>query len=801
MAWHTFRRGWREMFTHPGVALLAILTLALGIGGSTTMYSMLSGIGLGIGPVAAPDRVGRIFASNPALGASRSPLSVDEFFAIQSGASAFQDLAAYTGESLLLEEGGTVSSLEAMRISPSFFHTLGFELLAGRSFRDDECRAGAPKVAIVSERFSRKRWDGPAGALGRTVRLAGADHTIVGVLPGTAWFPAPGADVWTPLEMSGRADADESDLFLIGRLRSAATWERARAELRTIGAGLAEHRQDTRRGWSVTAVSVAEDAMKRAGFGLFGLLGPAVVVLLIACSNVANLLLARGVRREREMAIRLALGASRGRLVRERLAESAWLAAGAGAIGIVFAFWGTRAARAWLDRFKPGLADGLRLDPSALAFAVAVTALTPLLFGLVPALITTKPKIAQSLHETARHRSARKGPYGVRDLLVIVEMALAVVLVLTAGLFGAFVWEMNHIERGFDAAHVLAVGLDVSRVSRTDGDAGARRLVGSVLESVRAVPGVSAVTVADRAVPIDERPVPVTIEGCKGGESRLAVPLMAVGPAYFAVLGLPILQGRGIDAADVVGAPAVAVVSEALARRCWEGRPAVGRQLRLGDRSSAWTTVVGVARNAMSSRALGGILGPPPVYLPAAQRHAVASTVLIRADGDVLALAKSVRRAVWSVDGSQPLADLGRVDDAIAKRLAEGWMMTGLMQAFAGLALALAAIGVFGVTSYSVAERTREFGIRVAMGAKPADILRLVMARALTVVAIGTIAAAVMMIGVTRVMWAELLNLGIHSPMGFVAIAAILASVAVSACLLPARRATRADPVVALRAE
>ncbi len=796
----TVRQAWREARSHPGITLGAILTLALGIGGSTTMYAMLAGIGLGLGPVDDPDCVGRVFATNPLLGAARDPFSLEEFLEIRSSTTTFQELAGFEGVSALVAEGGETTPIELTRISPAFFRTVGFALAAGRVFREEDCRAGAPHVVIVTERFCRRRLGQPSSALGKRVRLGEEDYSVVGVLPDRLWYPAPGTDLYVPLEWAEPSDAATGNVSVVGRLRAGVTWEQTRSELRTIAARWAERNPARRRGWTIQVVSVAEDAMKRAGFGLFGLLGPAVVVLLIACSNVASLLLARGARRRREFAVRAALGASRFQLVRERLGESAWMAVVAGGLGLCFSVWGVAAVRAWIDHFRTGLADAVVLDLRALAFAAAVTCLTPLLVGLVPALSVTKPDITETLHDSARHRSARKGPYGGRDLLVIVEMALAVGLVGTAGLFGAFVWEMNHIERRFDASRVLAVGLDVSR---TGGPAGSKALVEAIRRAVLAVPGVQAVALAEAAAPFDERPALVTFEDCDPGASSPppAVPVFAVGDGYLRTLGLPLLRGRGIDVGDTAGSPRVALISESLARRCWPSGRDVGRRLRFGPATDPWTTVVGVVPDALSSRALREILGPPPVYLPAEQAGREASTLLVRASGDARSLIPPIRAAVRAVDARQALAGFGALDDHLARLFAEGWLVLGLMDAFGGFALVLVAVGLFGVTSCSVAERTREFGIRTAIGATRGDIFRLVMTRALTVAGIGALAAACVMAVVTRVLWGQLLTLGAHSPLGFATITSLLAVVVVLACLLPARRAMQVDPVVALRTE
>jgi putative ABC transport system permease protein len=791
----------REHAAHPGVFALAVLTLALGIAGATTMFGTLSGMGSGLPRIEGQEDVGRVFATEPASGTTRGSVSFDEYLSIQSAATAFADLAAFASSPVLLQEAAGETSTEVLRVSQNFFRTLGFGVVAGRQFRTDECRPGAPLVAVVSERFARARWGVPTAAPGQHLRLSGTDHLVVGVLPDSNWFPAKGgAAIWVPLAPVDAADGTAAGVYLVGRLGPGETWARAGAQLHAAGRRLVEEHPDTRRGWSLAVIPLREDAMKRTGFGLFGLLGPAVVVLLIACGNVANLLLARGTRREREMAVRAALGASRFALVRERVAESAWMAGSAGLLGLLLAYWGTGGARAWIDRFKPGLADDVQLSAPVLAFALVVTALTPLVFALLPAWLATRQPFTEALHESGRHRASRRGPYGGRDLLVIVEMALAVVLVLTAGLFGTFVWEMNHIDRHFESSQVLAASLDLSRVRTAGGEGREAAFVESVLEAVRAVPGVRSAAVGQAPLTIDERPVTVVIEGCQATVVPAVVTTTSVGPRYFETLGLRLGEGRPIDERDQPGAPATAVVSEWLARRCWPGGSALGRRLRLGP-AAAWTTVVGVVPDAMTSSALGRFLPQAPVYLAAAQQRTRAGTLLVRAKGNPLAILRPVRDAVRAVDGNQPLSELSPLDALLSGKFAEGWLLIGLMESFAALALALAAVGVFGVTSYSVAERTREFGVRIAIGASRGDILGLVMRRALTVVGIGTVAAAVLTLAVTRVMFAELILVGTHSPAGFVAIAGVLSSVAILACLVPAARATRVDPVVALRAE
>jgi putative ABC transport system permease protein len=782
----------REHASHPGLFALATLTLALGIGGATTMYSTLSGAGgSGVPNVAGQERVGRVFASNAAAGVSRGTVSWDEFEAIRQAVPAFESLAAFTSAPMLLGERDAERPAEVMHVTPNLFTTVGLPLAAGRGFGSDESQPGAPAVAVVGEQFARSRWGSARRAVGQRLTLGGADATVVGVLSDASWFPSRGTALWMPIAGRGAGSGRSSSVILVGRLKQGTTWDRARAQASVVGRRLAQTRPEAGRGWTLTIVTLDEDVSARARFGALGLLGPAMVVLLIACCNVANLLLARGARRERELAIRAALGASRWALVRGRLAEAAWISAAAGAFGLPIAYWGIRGVRAWIDAHKPGVADGVRLDGAALFFTLAVVVAAPLLIGLFPAVASARHPVSLGLQDDVRHRRARRGPYGGRDLLVVLEMALAVALVLWAGMFGAFIYEMNRVEMHFDASHVLAVDLDAP---------GPAAPATRVLEAVRAVPGVAAAALAEMRFPTGQRGVPISVEGCAASDVPPLAPTVAVGAQYFETLGMPLLQGRAIDDTDVPGAPAAAVVSEWLAARCWPTGTAIGHRVRLGGLPSG-LTIVGVVPDAMTSHALANLMPKPPIYVAAAQQKNRADALLIRAHGSPASVAGKVRSAIRGVDSRQALADLDTLEASAGTRFAEGWMAIGLMDAFAVLALALAAIGVFSVTSYWVAERTHEFGVRMAVGASAGDILRLVMARGLKVAGIGAAAAAVLAVALTRVMWAELIAVGASSPAGFLAIAAVLSLVMVAACLLPARRATRVDPVVALRAE
>jgi putative ABC transport system permease protein len=790
LAFHEFR-------SRPWVTTVAVVTLALGVAGATTMFTMLGAMSsVMVPPGVEADRVGRIAWTSLDESGGRSPLAAEEYVRVKAGANAFESISASSDETRTLGPDGPTVSVK--RISADFFRTFRFKVSAGREFTPEDERNGGRPVAIVSEALLRRN---PELRLNGPLLLGGDEHTIVGVLPDRHWFPTMGGtDVWLPLSLSRDGTPLVSSVTVTARLRSPGDATLARSQVAVITGRLGSETAEGRPR-KLTFITLQQDVATRTRFGLIGLLGPSIVVLLIACGNVANLLLARATRREREMAIRAALGAGRARLVRERLAESAWLAAAGGFLGLSLSFLSTKVLRAWIGSIAESraVAETIRVDGQALLFALLVTAAVPFVFGLVPALAASRPDLAKALHQAPGRRKAHRGPYGGRDLLVVGEIALAVVLVVCAGMFSRFFAEFGRIEWAFDETRVLAVSLDVAD-SRARAGSGAQ-FVEDVATALRQIPGVDDVASGGL---IDPRPLlgtdPVEFESCAAAPSAATAVALPVDSRYFATLGLPIRRGRAISGEDTAGAPRVGVISMRHATRCWPGQDPVGRRFRIGRGADrAWSTVIGVAADAMTTRALPDM--PQPVYVPVMQGAKIPATVLVRVRGDPAAMISPIRAAIRRIGRSEQLGFIGRPGENLRSTLEGASVIMRILGGFGGFALVLAALGVFSVISYMVAERTREFGIRIAVGASRWDILLLVVGQAAVVVAIGACVSIVGTLAVMRVGFRELAVFASTDPLLWAIVVALLAVVAVGASVVPGRRAMRVEPKRALRAE
>ena len=787
---HGFRHGWREIRSQPVVSGVAVLTLALGLAGATTMFATLRGLGGSMVPPGVdPAQVGRIVWTTR-QGAGRVPLSGEEFAQIARSAPAFDALSASADEPLALGvEGRTVA---AKRVTPDFFRACGCHPRTGRLLGTADSRAAA-RVALVSESLVRRN---PALRVNGILTLEGDEYGIVGVMPESCWFPSPGSpEVWLPMPISADGLPAAPSVTVTFRVSSSAALELARSQLEQIGRRLAalDPAAPSRR---LRAIALEEDVSKRVGMGVAGILGPALAVLLIACGNVANLLLARAARREREMAIRASLGATRARLARDCLAEGTWLAMAGGAFGTGLAALGVRVVRAWVGSFEQaaGVAGLIRLDGTAALFALAVTAAIPLVFGLVPALTSSRPNLVTALHQSSGPRRPRRGPYGTRDLLVVAEIALAVVLVVAAGMFARFFAELNRVEWGFDPAGVL-----VAPLSFASGSSGARAAAVSVpriLEAVRGVPGVRAAAIGEvPGIPGVRDGDALEFEGCVDPGAQTAV-VSSAGAGYFDALGLPVLRGRAIGGQDP-GGPSVGVIGAGQASRCWPGTDPIGRRFRLGH-TSPWITVVGVVPDTMKTRAFPD--APRSVYLPRDGKDD-RGVLVIRFDGLSAPVAKGVRAAIRRVVPSQRLERVERLDEEFHRRLGGPPLLIGILGGFGAFALVLGTLGVFSVMSYTVAERTREFGIRVALGSSRSRVLRLVLRHALLVVFVGTGVSAAGSLAVARATFPEMANLAVADPLLWVSVAGLLAAAALGASAIPAWRAVSVEPTVALRSE
>jgi predicted permease len=623
------------------------------------------------------------------------------------------------------------------------------------------------------------------------------------VLAESCWYPSPGdPDIWLPLPTAADGVPLISPVTVTGRLRASVTVEAAQAQVRVVGERLATT-APTGAPRVLRLITLHEDSSRRLAMGTVAfVVAPALMVLLIACANVANLLLARAARREREMAIRASLGASRVRLLVERLAEGLWPGLAGGGLGLALAVLGVWLLRLWFGRFENlrAVAPRIQIDTPALSFALLVTLAIPLLFGLVPAIVASRPDLARALHEAPGRRRPRHGPYGSRELLVILEIGLAVVLVVMTGMLVRFFDQVGRTDFGFDTSRVLGVTLSFDNTSTPE--TRAARLE-DIVAAVRRVPGIQQAAAGELTglLARSRSGQAVQLEGCEATTMARSAPVVAVGPGYFAALCLPIRRGRSLGEQDSATGLPVAVVSESLAARCWPGRDPVGRRLREQGRSnSQWIEVVGVAGDTMRNPLFPD--APQPVYRPYRQLSLeLPGMLFVRAAGDPSVVVKAVRVAIRSVDPVQPLEVAEPLDASFRRQLSGTPLITGLLGGFTMLALALGALGVFSVMSYTVAERTREFGVRIALGATRHHILRLVLGRASTIVTIGAGVSIIGTLAVTRFTFHELADFSGSDPLLWTVVAGLLAVVALGASLGPAVRATRVAPSVALRAE
>jgi putative ABC transport system permease protein len=814
----------RRLGASPGFALAAVLSLGLGIGAVTTLASLVQAVLLRPLPVAEPERVVAVYTSDysgPSHGASSYPDYLDF-----RASGIFDGLVAYEMAPLGLAAEGVSARAWAEFVTGDYFATLGIPVARGRALAPGDDRAGAPPVAIVSHALWRRLLGGDPSVVGRAVTLSGRPFTVVGVAaPGFSGLTRGLAmDVWVPMASRPLLGADpralesrgSRSLMLLGRLAPGLPPAAAEARLRTLAQSLreahplewADVRQETRRIALLPEWQARLSPMLAGPVQLFlALLGAiAALVLLAACANVASLFLARLVRRRREVAVRLSLGAGRGRLVRQFLAETLLVALLGGVLGTLLAYAATGAiASARLPLPLPVALD-VQPDPRVLAFALSVSLLTGVALGLLPALAAARTDVLPGLKDGA---PARLGRGRLRGAFVVAQVALSLVLVCGAFLVLRGLGRAAAIDPGFDGAPVLAVPVDLV-LSGYD-EAGTVGFEARVRERAGAVPGVTAVALSANVHldPLSTVRRGITVEGyARGADEDMEVHAAAVGAGFFQALGLPLVRGRGFTEADRPGAPPVAVVNETFARRYWPGQDPLGRRLSTSGPQGPFLEVVGVARDAKY-----GTLGEDPrafFYVAFAQDHRfvrsigefVPATVLVRTSGgDPRAHAAAVQQAVQDVDPQVSLSPVRPFADLVGLSTLPSRIAGAVLLAFGALGLGLAALGLSGVVAQSVGQRTREFGVRVAIGARRGQIVRLALDEGLRLVAVGLVLGLGLGLALARLASSLLFGLSTVDPVTFVGAPALLLCVAVGAAWVPARRASRVDPVACLRSE
>lgn len=795
----------RTWLTSPGFTAIAILTMALGIGANTAIFSVINAVLLRPLPYPNSERLVRIWETEAEL--DKAPIAPADFLDWKQQSQSFEQLAAYRSQSLNFAGGQEPERIRGARVSANFFSLLGIQPALGRSFTEDEDQPGHNQVLVLSDELWRRRFGGDRNIVGTTVLINARNYVVIGVTPRGATFPTKQAEVWTPnaFNEAGKKTRRTHYISAIGRLKPNFTLAQAQAEMSGIASRLEQQYPASNSKVGVKLVPLKEEVIGNVQPLLLILLATVICVLLIACGSVANLLLARAVTRQKEIAIRNALGASRWRIIRQMLTESVLLSFAAGVLGLALALWGLYL----LISLKPANISRLteiQLDTRALAFTFLLSVVTGLLFGLFPALHASTPDLNESLKEGGKNQGQGPGQHRLRNLLVVSEVALSLMLSIGAGLLIKSFVRLSNVDLGFDQHGLLTMEIALPPSKYPD----SQRQVTffqQALEGLKSMPNVQHVggisdlpLLGGNSTIFQVEGVPAITEGEKPlTEYRL------INAHYFRAMSIPLLRGRFFTDQDNKTSPGVVIVSETLANRFFPGQDPLGKRIGLSNPPD-WREVVGVVRDV---RDYGPDTQPnPESYVPYLQNTAdyiegttSSMALVVRADSAPASLTGMVRRQIRSLDKDQPIQNLRTMEEVFAESVAQRRFNMLLISLFAGLALLLATLGVYGVISYSVTERIHEFGIRMALGAQPADVLKLVLSQGIKLAAGGIILGLVAAFAITRMLSSLLYGVTATDPAIFIAASLLIAGIALLASYQPARKATKVHPMVALRTE
>ncbi len=788
----------RQLRKSPGFTLVAVLTLALGIGANTAIFSVVEGVLLRPLPYRDSDQLVRVWSTS-----NRSSKDVSSYPDFKDWAEqnhSFQQMAAYRGQSFNLSGGNHPERIRGLLISSKFFELLDVKPVLGRAFTSDENELGGNHVVLLSSDIWQSHFAGDPGVLGRSLKLDDESYTVIGILPSSFDFPPDETKGGVVLPLPPDMRRTHGFLYVFGRLKPDATVLSAQADLDTLARRLAgQYKEDKGEGVSIQSLQASFVSDYRPA--LMILLGAVGLVLLITCANVANLFLGRASSRQREVAVRASLGAGRLRLIRQFLTESLLIGLAGGTVGLIFANWGvSMLVRLLTQSFSIHGTNAIATNLEVLAFAAVVSIMTGLISGLLPALFASKVNLSEGLKEGSRSVGSGRAHKRFRGALVVSEVALALVLLSCAGLLIRSLMLLTRVDSGVHSENVMAIDLSLTSAKYSH-TATRAALFSQILQRVGQLPGVeSAAVVADVPLTQNEDSLGFSIEGVPDPpERKLSVRFNIVGPGYFTTLGIPLTLGRDFADTDADGTPMVIVVNQAMARRFWPNQNPIGRRITTDDKT--WYSIVGVAGDVrqMGLRADS----EPEVYMSYLQDpfQWPYLSLLVRASSNPVKLFPSIEQAVWSVDKNQPLSNPVTLDQARSQSIAQPRIAALLLGLFAGAALLLAAVGLYGVVSNWVAERTHEIGVRMALGARSSDVFVHVVGRGLLLALLGTVFGLVGSLAATRMLASFLFSVRPTDPLTFAAVALLLICVALVASYFPARRAARIDPMVALRYE
>ena len=800
----------RSLLNHPGFSVIAVITLALGIGANTAMFSVINAVLVRPLPYHEPQRLVTIWEESPGRGLFQMPVSFANLRDWIEQNHTFDQISAYTFTNNNLIGAGEPVRLGSVRVSSNLFPLIGAAPQLGRAFLPEEDKEGANKVVILSHALWKNRFGSDSSIVGRSLTLDNQSYTVVGVMSAGFQFPVgfgymgkvlnDPIDLYIPLA----ATTDESrrgsySFFALGRLKPDVTIDQARAEMTTIESRLEQQYPGENTGIGISLIPTQEQTVKEIRPALLVLLGAVACLLLIACANVANLMLARTASRQKEITIRSALGASRLRVVSLLLSESLVLSLVGGLLGLLLAVWGTKALTALAPDNIPRVNE-IGVDAQVFGFALAVSLVTGIVFGLMPALHAARPDLNESLKEGSRGSMESSFGKRTRSVLVAVEVALSLMLLIGAGLMIKSFSRLQQMNLGFNPDNVLAVDLELPD-STYPKDHQRTAFFQEAIVGLESLPGVtSAAATSGLPLTLNISGSDFRIEGRPEPEAgkEMIIQTRSVSPAYFGTLGIPLLKGRDFSDRDNSDAPAAAIINAELARVYFPNEDPIDKRISFDDRQS-WISIVGIVGDV---KQLGlDSSTNPEVYFPFAQVTEPSMTVVIRTVSSPLSVVSAVKNQIQTIDKNLPIDDAKTMEQLLAESSSGRRFNMLLLTLFAVLAVILAVVGIYGVMSYSVTQRTHEIGIRMAVGAQPLDVLRIVIGQGMLWALIGVAFGLVGAFALTRLMTTMLFGVEATDPVTFISLSVLLIGVGLVACYLPARRASKVDPLVALRHE